>query len=319
MLTYYGIYAYNIHMPARTGKVHVATTKRTYQGKVYCTHLLRRSFRQDGKVKHETLGNISHLPDYLIDLIARSLNGETFVSADQALCVNQCWPHGHVEAILGMIRKLELDKMIYSKRTRQRDLVLALIVERIIHPGSKLATVRLWEQTTLAEELSLQDTDVDEVYQVLDWLLGRQGAIEKQLAARHLREGGRALYDTSSSSYEGRHCSLAQFGYNRDGRKDLPSIVYGVLTDEAGRPIAVEVYPGNTADPTTVPTQVDQLRQEFGLEKVVLVGDQGPVDENAIEHVAATSGLGLDYGLAGSADPPTGGTEYAAAFLVRST
>src|SRR5437879_2308062 len=242
---------YSVAMPSRSGSIHVATTKRLYKDTLYQTHLLRRSYRVGSQVKHETLGNISHLPEELIDLIRRFLAGERFVEVAAAFQIERCLPHGHVEAVLGMVRKLELDTLIYSKRCRERDLVLAMIVERLLHQGSKLATTRWWHETTLAEELGVADASEDDLYAALDWLLGRQPQIEKKLAARHLTEGGRVLYDVSSSYYEGRTCPLAVFGHDRDGQKGLPIIVYGVLTDAEGRPVAVDVYPGNTGDPTT--------------------------------------------------------------------
>jgi transposase len=279
-------------MPSRSGSIHVATTKRLYKGTLYRTHLLRRSYRVGSQVKHETLGNISHLPEELIELIRRFLAGERFVAAVAAFQVERSLPHGHVEAVLGMIRKLELDRLIYSKRCRERDLVLAMMVERLLHQCSKLATTRLWHETTLAEELAVADASEDNLYAALDWLLDRQPQIEKKLAARHLSEGGRVLYDVSSSYYEGRTCRLAIFGHDRDGQKGLPIIVYGVLTDAEGRPVAVDVYPGNTGDPTTLADQVDKLRQRFGLERVVLVGDRGLLTRTQLGILKQYPGLG---------------------------
>ncbi len=279
-------------MPSRSGPVHVATSKRKYKDKVYRTHLLRRTFRAGGRVDHETLGNISHLPEPLIDIIRRSLAGETFVPVTEAFEIEGSLPHGHVEAVLGTIRQLGLDKLIGSKRSRQRDLVVAMIAERLLHPGSKLATTRTWKTTTLASNLAVEDADEDEVYAALDWLLARQRRMEKKLAGRHLGEGSVVLYDVSSSYYEGHCCPLAQFGHNRDGKKNRTIIVYGVLTDADGRPVAVEVYKGNTADPTTVPDQVEKLRSRFGLERVVLVGDRGMLTETQIGKLREHPGLG---------------------------
>lgn len=279
-------------MSCRSGSLHVATTRRLYKGRLYQTHLLRRSYRQGAQVKHETLGNISHLPEELVAVIRRSLAGEKFVSASEVFSIERSLPHGHVEAVLGMIGKLELDTLIYSKRCRQRDLVVAMIVERLIHHCSKLATTRLWHHTTLAEELAVADASEDELYQALDWLLERQLPIEKKLAARHLREGGRVLYDVSSSYYHGQCCPLALFGHDRDGKKGLPIIVYGVLTDSQGRPVAVAVYPGNTGDPSTVADQVETLRQRFGLERIVLVGDRGLLTRTQLNHLKQHPGLG---------------------------
>ena len=279
-------------MPSRTGRVHVATTSRKYKGKVYRTHLLRRTYRVGQQVKHETLGNISHLPDSLIDIIRRSLAGETFLPATEVFEVERSLPDGHVQAVVGTIRELGLEKMIASKRCRQRDLVVAMIAERLLHPSSKLATTRSWHTTTVAEELAVEDADEDELYEALDWLLARQSRIEKKLAGRHLSDGAVVLYDVSSSYYEGHCCPLAKFGHNRDGKKDRPIIVYGVLTDADGRPVAVEVYEGNTGDPTTVPDQVEKLRSRFGLERVVLVGDRGMLTETQIGKLREHPGLG---------------------------
>jgi hypothetical protein len=270
----------------------VATTTRKYKDKVYSTHLLRRTFRVGRQVKHETLGNISHLPDSLIDIIRRSLAGETFVPLDETFNITDNRPHGHVQAVLGAIGQLELDQLLGAKRSRQRDLAVALIAERLLHPGSKLAATRTWKTTTLAAELAVEDATEDEVYAALDWLLARQRRVEKKLAGRHLEDGAVVLYDVSSSYYEGRCCPLAKFGHNRDGKKGRPIIVYGVLTDADGRPVAVEVYEGNTADPTTVPDQVEKLRKRFSLERVVLVGDRGMLTETQIGKLKQHPGLG---------------------------
>jgi len=182
--------------------------------------------------------------------------------------------------------------VISSKRCRERDLVVAMIVQRLIDPCSKLATTRAWHTSTLAEELGVQDASEEDLYTAMDWLLTRQERIEKRLAARHLHEGGLVLYDVTSSSYEGRTCPLVQFGHNRDGDKQLPIIVYGVMTDGEGRPVAVEVYPGNTGDPTTVSDQVEKLRQRFGRQRVVLVGDRGMLTQPQIDKLQKYPGFG---------------------------
>ena len=244
-------------MAARTGAVHVATTKRVYNGKTYVTHLLRRSIRKGKAVTHETLGNLSHLPDHLIDLIRRSLKGESFVPAGEALRITRSLPHGHVEAVLTMIRRLGVDELIAAGPSRRRDLVIAMIAERLLFPSSKLANTRHWHSTTLAEELGVAKATENQLYAAMDWLLTRQAAIEKKLAARHISEGGLVLYDVTSSYYQGKSCPLARFGHDRDGKTGCPIIVYGTLTDAKGRPIAVRVYPGNTGDPKTVPDQVE--------------------------------------------------------------
>ena len=270
----------------------MATTSRNYKDKLYQTHLLRRTFRVGRQVKHETLGNISHLPEALIDIIRRSLAGETFVPLAETFNIQRSLPHGHVQAVLGSLRQLGLEKLIGSKRCRQRDLVVAMIVERLLHPGSKLANTRTWQTSTLAEEMSLGDATENEVYDALDWLLARQPRIEKKLAGQHLKEGSVVLYDVSSSYYEGRCCPLAQLGHDRDEKKNRPIIVYGVLTDADGRPVAVEVYEGNTGDPTTVPDQVEKLRKRFGLGRTVLVGDRGMLTETQIGKLREHPGLG---------------------------
>jgi transposase len=279
-------------MPSRSGAVHVATTTRHYQGKTYTSHLLRRSLRVGKQVKHQTLGNLSHLPAPLIDIIRRSLAGEFFVPVAAAFQVERSLPHGHVQAVLGTIRQLGLDRLVASRPSRPRDLVVALVAERLLHPGSKLATTRCWQQSTLAQQLDVEDADENDLYQALDWLLARQRRIENKLARRHLAEGARVLYDVSSSYYEGQHCPLALFGHSRDGKKGKPIIVYGALCDRDGRPLAVDVYPGNRGDPTTLPDQVEKLRQRFGLARVVLVGDRGVLTETQIRQLRQHPGLG---------------------------
>ena len=279
-------------MPARNGAVHVATTKRVYKGKTYVTHLLRRSIRKGKTVTHETLGNLSHLPDHLIDLIKRSLKGEVFVPAAEAFRVTRSLPHGHVEVVLKMIRKLGLDELVASEPSRRRDLVIAMIAERLLFPSSKLANTRHWHDTTLAEELGVADADEDQLYDAMDWLLERQETIEKKLARRHLSDGALVLYDVTSSYYEGKTCPLARFGHDRDGKTGCPIIVSGALTDADGRPIAVHVYPGNTGDPKTIPDQVEALTKRFGLSRVVLVGDRGMLTQTQIDVLKKHPGLG---------------------------
>jgi transposase len=279
-------------MAARGGAVHVATTKRVYKGKTYVTHLLRRSIRKGKTVTHETLGNLSHLPDHVIDLIKRSLKGETFVPAADAIRITRTLPHGHVEAVLKMIRTLGLDDLIAAEPSRRRNLVVAMIVERLVFPCSKLANTRNWHDSTLAEELDVADATEDQLYDAMDWLLERQSAIEKKLAKRHLSDGALVLYDVTSSYYEGKTCPLARFGHDRDGKTGLPIIVYGALTDADGRPVAVQVYPGNTGDPKTVPDQVEALTKRFGLSRVVLVGDRGMLTQTQIDVLKKHPGLG---------------------------
>jgi len=253
--------------------------------------LLREAWREGGKIRKRTLANLSHWPDDRVASLKRLLRGDRLVSPQDVFAVERSLPHGHVEAVLGSIRKLGLDSVIASKPSRQRDLVVAMIAERLIAPSSKLATTRLWNDTTLAEELSVGDADVEELYQALDWLLARQHRIEAKLAARHLKDGALVLYDTTTSYYEGRNCSLARFGHDRDGKK-LPVILYGLLTDQAGRPVALEVYPGNTGDPTTVGDQVEKIRERFSLSRVVIVGDRGMLTQAQIHKLKQHPGLG---------------------------
>lgn len=214
------------------------------------------------------------------------------VPAETLFTIQSSRPHGHVEAILNAIQRLGLDRLLATQPSRQRSLVLAMIVERLLSPGSKLANVRQWQQTTLAEELAVEDADVDELYEALDWLLSRQPQIETKLAKRHLADGDLVLYDVSSSYYEGATCPLAEFGHNRDGKRDRPIIVYGVLTDRDGRPVAVDVYAGNTSDPATIADQVNKLKQRFGLSRVMLVGDRGLLTSARIDTLKEHPGLG---------------------------
>jgi transposase len=254
--------------------------------------LLRESWREGRRTHKRTLANLSQWPAQKVEQLRRVLRDEPLVAPDVLFTVERSVPHGHVEAVLQVIRRLKLDTIIASKRSRERDLVLALLIERLIHPSSKLATTRLWNTSTLGETFSVQHTDVDEVYTALDWLLARQPVIQQKLAARHLHDDGVALYDVSSSYYEGHTCSLARYGHDRDGHTGRPIIVYGVLTDSEGRPVTVDVYPGNTGDPTTVPDQVVHLQTQFELTRVVLVGDRGMLTEAQLRHLRAHPGLG---------------------------
>ena len=253
--------------------------------------LLRRAWREGKKIRKRTLANLSSWPTAQIEALRKVLRGETLVSTSELFAIERSTPHGHVEAVLGTMRKLGLPALIASKPSRERDLVLAMVAERLVQACSKLATTRLWHTTTLAEELAVGDAEVDDLYAALDWLLARQARIETKLAARHLKDGALVLYDASTSYYEGRTCPLARFGNDRDGKK-LPVILYGLLTDEAGRPVAIEVYPGNTGDPTTVAEQIDKLRDRFGLAHVVLVGDRGMLTQAQIDKLKQHPGLG---------------------------
>ena len=271
---------------------HVAKIERKHGGRTYVSYLLRQSYRAEGKVKHRTLANLSHLSEPLLDLIRRSLRGEVLQSSDDSVRTLSSKPHGHAEAILIAFDRLGLDCLLASKPSRQRSLILALIAQRLLFPCSKLSSLRHWQSTTLADDLEVSDASSTELYAALDWLGTRQADIERKLARRHLQEGGFVLYDVSSSFYEGFTCPLAKYGYDRDGKKGLPIIVYGLLTDSVGRPVAVAVYPGNKADSTTVPDQVVKLREKFGLTRIVLVGDRGMLTQTQIETLRTHPGLG---------------------------
>jgi transposase len=253
--------------------------------------LLRESRRQGKKTLKKTLANMTDWPQDLVATIRLALKGETLVPKNGLFAIERSLPHGHVEAVLGTLRRLGLEDMIASKRCRERDLVMAMIVQRLIDPCSKLATRRQWHDTTLAEELRVVDASEDELYAALDWLLKRQERIENKLAGKHLHEGAVVLYDLTSSTYYGRTCPLAAYGKNRDGTPER-CIAYGLLADRGGRPISVDVYEGNRGDPTTVPDQVDKLRRRFGLSRVVLVGDRGMLTDTQIETLRKHRGLG---------------------------
>ena len=279
-------------MPARTGTAHVVTTTRKYKNQAYRTHLLRRSFREDGKVKNETLGNLSHLPEPVVDIIRRSLQGETFVPLGDAFEIIRSRPHGHVQAVRQAMQRLGMDALIASKPCRERELVLAMVASRIAEPAPKLATTRWWHTTTLAEDCGVSEASEDHLYAAMDWLLARQDAIQKKLARRHLRDGGLVLYDLSSSYFEGACCPLAKRGYSRDGKPGTLQVNYGLLTDARGCPVAVSVHEGNTADSRTFMPAVHKLREDFGIERMVMVGDRGMVSQKAIGEMRESDGIG---------------------------
>src|SRR6266511_1860061 len=206
-------------MASRTGGVHVVTTRREYKGRVYTSHLLRRSFREDGKVKNETVGNLSHLPEPLVELIRRSLRGESFAPASERLEIIASKSQGAIQAVRTAMRRLGFDELLSSRPCPERNVVAAMVAARIVEPHTKLATTRWWHTTTLAEDLGVEDASEKRLYEAMDWLRSRQDAIEKKIAARHLVDGGLVLYDLSSSYFEGSHCSLARLGHNRDGKK----------------------------------------------------------------------------------------------------
>ena len=276
--------------PRPTGPFHVVTTRRQGARREYVAHLLRRSYREGGQVKKETVANLSHLPDEVIELIRGALRGERFLAAGEELQVQRSLPAGHVQAVLAMARRLELRRLLDRSPSRQRQLALALICQRVLEPASKLATSRLLSASTLGAELEVADADEDELYEAMDWLAERQERIEGRLARRHLRGGTLVLYDVSSSYLEGRCCSLGQLGYSRDGRRGTLQIVYGLLCDAEGCPVAVEVFEGALHDDKTLPSQVEKLKQRFSLSHVVVVSDRGMVTKANLELLRDTPG-----------------------------
>lgn len=255
------------------------------------TILLREPYRVGKKTFKKTLANLTHFPPEEVEALDGFLRGKTVPASPDSLTIEGSLPHGHVEAVLGTMRTLGIASLLSSRSSRERNLVLAMVAQRVLEPCSKLAATRLWQDTTLAGELGVGDAEPNELYAAMDWLLERKDTIEQKLAKRHLDEGSRVLYDVSSSSYTGRACSLAKYGYNRDG-EHLPSIVYGVLTAADGCPVAVDVYSGNTADPSTVPDQVEKVRETFGLSHVVMVGDRGMLTQARIDTLREHPGLG---------------------------
>jgi transposase len=254
--------------------------------------LLREGWREGKKIRKRTLANLSHWPEAKIEALRRVLKDQPLVSPEEAFQIEESLPHGHVEAVLGTIRRLRVDQILGSKPSPQRNRVLAMIVQLLLYPSSKLGITRLWHCSTLAEELQVADSDEDDLYEAMDWLVQRQLRIEKKLAKRHLFSGDSVFYDVTSSYYEGTTCRLAEFGYNRDAKRGKTSIVWGVMTDRAGRPVAVQVYPGRTGDPSTLADQVEKLRGRFGLDRLVMVGDRGLLTETQIEKLRQYPGVG---------------------------
>ena len=257
--------------------------------------LLRESYRDGGKVKTRTLANLTAWPDAKVEALRLVLKGETAIVSKDELRIERSLPHGHVAAVLGMARKLGLDKLLARVPSRLAKLVLAMIVARVIEPAAKLATARQLATETAAHSLGavleLGAVDEDELYAALDLIGDAQPKIEVVLAKRHLRDGCLVLYDLTSSYLEGRHCELGRFGYSRDGKKDKLQIVFGLLCAADGCPVAVEVFEGNTGDPSTLAVQVTKLKERFGLSRVVLVGDRGMITAARIEEDLAPAGL----------------------------
>ena len=271
--------------------MHVAKIERRHGERVYTSYLVRRSVREGKGVRLVTVANVSKLPPEAIEALRRALAGETLLAPGEAFRVERSLPHGHVAALLAMAERLNLPRLLDRAPSRERAGALAMVLQRVLEPGSKLACTRALRQSTLAEELSVEGVDADDLYAALDWLGERQGAIEGRLARRHLREGTLVLYDVSSSYFEGRTCPLAERGYSRDKRRGSLQIVYGLVCEPEGCPIAIEVYEGSLHDDETLLDQVEKLRRRFGLRTVVLVVDRGMVTEANLDALRAEEGI----------------------------
>jgi transposase len=255
------------------------------------TYLLRESYRQGKKVRKRTLANLSALSDEQIEAIRAVLSGTAVRPVEELFEVVRSRAHGHVQAVRVAMQRLNFESLIASRSSPERDRVCAMVAARVLAPHTKLATTRWWHTTTLAEEFAVEQADEDDVYAAMDWLLEHQANIERKLAARHLHSGALALYDLSSSYFEGTHCPLAKIGHNRDGKKNKLQVNYGLLSTRGGCPVAVSVYEGNTADAKTLMPQITQLREEFALEQLVLVGDRGMISHKAIGELRDLAGL----------------------------
>ena len=256
------------------------------------TVLLRESYREGASVRKRTLANLSGLPMAQVEAIRSVLRGVAICPVAQCFEITATRAHGHVEAVAAAMQRLGFASLIASKPCRERDLVAAMVASRILAPAAKLATTRWWHTTTLAEDFGVTDASEDDLYDAMDWLLKRQDAIQKKLATRHLSAGGLVLYDLSSSYFEGSTCSLARLGYSRDGKRGTLQVNYGLLTDARGCPVAISVHEGNVSDSKTFMPEVQRLREDFGIEQMVMVGDRGMISRKAINEMRQTDGLG---------------------------
>jgi len=272
--------------------MHVAVVPSRQRSGEYSSVLVRQSYREGDKVRHRTLANLSKLPPAVVDTVRAMLRGEQVGPLAQTFEIVRARPHGDVLAVLGELHHLGLDKMLAARPRRERELSLAMIASRILEPASKLATVRSFERSTLASELGVEDANEDELYSAMDWLVQAQPKVEARLAERHLTEGGLVLYDLTSVYLEGSKCELGKRGYSRDGKRGLPQIEFGLLTNREGCPVAVDVFEGNMADPMTVAAQVDKLKNRFGIAEVVMVGDRGMLTSARIEALREVGGVG---------------------------
>lgn len=252
--------------------------------KSHPTVLLRECYREDGKVKKRTLGNLTGLSDEVIEAIRVVLKGGRMIPAESAMSIDQSLPHGHVAAVAGVMKSLGLASLLGGRApVRHRNLILAMIAQRVLEPVSKLATHRLFNASTLGDAFQVADAKKEELYQALDWLSGQQDRIQKHLVKQHLQDGAMVLFDLTSTYLEGRQCELAEFGYSRDHRPDRMQIEIGLLTDREGRPLAVEVFPGATGDPKALSAQVESLKNRFGLKRIIVVGDRGMITQARID------------------------------------
>jgi len=247
--------------------------------------LIRESFRENGKVRKRTVGNLSSLPMHQVDSLRMLLKGKLLAPADELFDIVASRHHGHAAAVVGAMKRLKLDKLLGPSSSRERQLVLAMIASRILDPRSKLATANSLANTTIPELLDAENATENELYAAMDWLIDRQEKIEDKLGKRHMAEGALALYDLSSSYFEGSTCPLAARGYNRDRKQGKLQVNYGLLTDRRGCPVAVSIFKGNVGDTTTLLPQVRILRERFGLADFVLVGDRGMITQKQVNEL----------------------------------
>ena len=271
--------------------MHVVTTRRRYKDREYETHLLRRTFREDGKVKNETLANLSHLPPEALEAVRRVLHGDTLVSAKDAFTITRSRRHGDAAAVFQLASHLGFDEL-FGPPCRERDVALALVCSQVLEPASKAAYTTWWEDTTLGVDLSIAGVHTDELYDSMDWLYSRKDAIERALVARHIKDGDLVCYDLSSSYVEGTKNELAAFGHSRDGKHAKRQVEYGIVATTDGLPCAIEVFSGNTSDPKSFIAIVEAMKSRFHLEKVVFVGDRGMITKARIDALKEAGGYG---------------------------
>jgi Transposase DDE domain len=270
-------------MARKRTAMHVDTIRRRHGERVYESFLVRRSVREGKRVRKETVANISGLPPEAIEAVRQVLRGEVLLAGGEAFRIERSLPHGHVAAVLGTLRRLGLERILGRERSRERDLAVALVCQRLLRPGSKLSASRQFPLTTLGEELQVEGASEAELLAAMDWLLARQARVEATLARRELEPGGFVLYDLSSSYLEGSKCPLGAFGYSRDGKRGKLQITYGLVCSPRGRPVAIEVFGGEIHDEQTLPEAAERLKTRFGIEQVCFVGDRGMVKQAGVE------------------------------------